>query len=76
MDRDKQKQEISLIGRLFSLEALLIIMGFLSLVSGIITRDLLRLSLGVIILGGTLLAIIFRRKRKLQITSDDQTTEK
>ena len=76
MDRDKQNQEISLIGRLFSLEALLILMGFLSLVSGIITRDLLRLSLGVIILGGTLLAIVFRRKRKLQNTSDDQTTEK
>lgn len=76
MDRDKQKQEISLIGRLFSLEALLIIMGFLSLVSGIITRDLLRLSLGIIILGGMLLAIIFRRKRKLQKTSDDQTSEK
>ena len=76
MDRDKQKQEISLIGRLFSLEALLILMGFLSLVSGIITRDLLRLSLGIIILGSTLLAIIFRRKRKLQNTSDDQTTEK
>lgn len=75
MDRDKQKQEISLIGRLFSLEALLIIMGFLSLVSGIITRDLLRLSLGVFILGGTLLAIVFRRKRKLQNTSDDKTTE-
>ncbi len=76
MDRDKQKQEISLIGRLFSLEALLILMGFLSLVSGIITRDLLRLSLGIIILGGTLLAIIFRRKRKPQNTSDDQTSEK
>ncbi|MRR53581.1 MAG: hypothetical protein EG822_03585 [Deltaproteobacteria bacterium] len=76
MDSDKQKQEISLIGRLFSLEALLILMGFLSLVSGIITRDLLRLSLGVVILGGTLLAFVFRRKRKLQNTSEDQTTEK
>ncbi|MHC1698437.1 MAG: hypothetical protein AB9919_10350 [Geobacteraceae bacterium] len=76
MDRDKQKQEISLIGRLFSLEALLVIMGLLSLVSGIITRDLLRLSLGIIILGGTLLAIIFRNKRKRQGTSDDKTTEK
>lgn len=76
MDRDKQKQEISLIGRLFSLEVLLVIMGFLSLVSGIITRDLLRLSLGIIILGGTLLAIVFRRKRRLQITSDDNTREK
>jgi hypothetical protein len=76
MDQEKQKQEISLIGRLFSLEALLIIMGFLSLVSGIITRDLLRLSIGIIILGGMLLAINFRRKRKLQNTSDDQTSEK
>lgn len=76
MDQDKQKQEISLIGRLFSLEALLIIMGFLSLVSGLITRDLLRLSLGVIILGGALLAIFFRRKRKLPNASDDQISEK
>jgi len=76
MDQDKQKQEISLIGRLFSLEALLIIMGFLSLVSGLITGDLLRLSIGIIILGGTLLAIISRRKRKLQNTSDDKSTEK
>lgn len=76
MDRDKQKQEISLIGRLLSLEALLIIMGFLSLVSGITTRDLLRLSLGVIILGGTLLAIFFRRRRKRQNNSNDQTSEK
>jgi hypothetical protein len=74
MDREKQKQEISLIGRLFSLEALLIIMGFLSLVSGIITKDLLRLSLGIIILGGTLLAIVLRRKRTRN-TSDNHTTE-
>lgn len=73
MDREKQKQEISLIGRLFSLEALLIIMGFLSLVSGILTRDLLRLSLGIIILGGTLLAIFFRRKSKLPNPSDNKT---
>lgn len=73
MDREKQKQEISLIGRLFSLEALLIIMGFLSLVSGILTRDLLRLSLGIFILGGTLLAIFFRRKSKLPNPSDNKT---
>lgn len=64
MDRDKQKQEVSLIGRLFSLEALLVIMGLLSLVSGLLTKDLLRFSLGVIIIGGTLLAIVLRRKRR------------
>jgi Flp pilus assembly protein TadB len=64
MDRDKQKQEISLIGRLFSLEALLIIMGLLSLVAGFIARDLLRFSFGVIILGGATLAIVLRRKQR------------
>ena len=64
MDRDKQKQELSLIGRLFSLEALLVIMGLLSLLSGLFTKDLLRFSLGVIIIGGALLAIVLRRKRR------------
>ena len=70
MDRDKQKQEISLIGRLLSLEALLVVMGLLSLVSGIITRDLLRLSFGIIILGGAALAVIFRRRRKALIPAE------
>ncbi|MRR06507.1 MAG: hypothetical protein EG828_06110 [Deltaproteobacteria bacterium] len=63
MDRDKQKQEISLIGRLFSLEALLVIMGLLSLVAGIISNDLRKFSLGGIILGGTALAVFLRRRR-------------
>jgi hypothetical protein len=70
MDRDKQKQEVSLIGRLLSLEALLIIMGLLSLVSGILTKDLLRFSFGVIILGGTALAIVFRRRRNAEIPAE------
>jgi len=70
MDRDKQKQEISLIGRLLSLEALLVVMGLLSLISGIITRDLLRLSFGIIILGGAALAVIFRRRRKTLISEE------
>jgi hypothetical protein len=70
MDRDKQKQEISLIGRLFSLEALLVLMGLLSLVSGILTRDLLRFSFGIIILGGATLAIVLRRKRNAQISAE------
>ncbi|MGA7826045.1 MAG: hypothetical protein WCA04_00150 [Geobacteraceae bacterium] len=76
MDKDKQKQEVSLIGRLFSLEALLIVMGILSLISGIISRDLPRFSIGIIILGVTLLAINFRRKRKLKISPDEKNTEK
>ncbi|MDD2337123.1 MAG: hypothetical protein PHD01_11155 [Geobacteraceae bacterium] len=76
MDRDKQKQEISLIGRLLSLEALLVIMGLLSLASGIITKDLLRLSFGVIILGSAALAVVLRRKRKPQAISEKQHRRK
>jgi hypothetical protein len=76
MDKDKQKQEISLIGRLFSLEALLVLMGLLSLVSGIITRDLLRFSFGVIILGGTALAVVFRRRRRAQSSAENQHRRK
>jgi hypothetical protein len=76
MNRDKQKQEISLIGRLFSLEALLVIMGFLSLISGILSRELLRFSLGVIILGGVLLAVVLRRKRRLLSISEEQHRRK
>lgn len=76
LDRDKQKQEISLIGRLLSLEALLVVMGLLSLVSGIITRDLLRLSFGIIILGGATLAVIFRRKRKALPTPEKPNRRK
>jgi hypothetical protein len=70
MDRDKQKQEVSLIGRLLSLEALLIIMGLLSLVSGILTKDLLRFSFGVIILGAAALAVVFRRRRNAQSSAE------
>jgi len=76
MDRDKQKQEISLIGRLLSLEALLVIMGLLSLVSGIITRDLLRFSFGVIILGGAALAVVLRRRRKPGTMTEKQHRRK
>ncbi len=76
MDRDKQKQEISLIGRLFSLEALLVIMGLLSLISGILSRELLRFSLGVVILGGVLLAVVLRRKRRFLSISEKQHRRK
>jgi hypothetical protein len=39
MDNDKEKQEISLIGRIFSLEVLLIVMGIISLLSGIVYKQ-------------------------------------
>jgi hypothetical protein len=62
MDKDKEKQEISVIGRLFSLEALLIVMGLFSLVSGIFTGHAVRLLLGAVILG-SLAILIFTRKK-------------
>ncbi len=66
MDKDKEKQEISVLGRLFSLEALLVIMGLVSLVSGIVRRDTTGLLVGLLILGGLLLFIIIRKRSKRQ----------
>jgi len=64
MDRDKERQEISLIGRLLSMEALLVVMGVLSLVSGILAKDTVRLLLGLLILAGLILLIFLRRRRR------------
>ena len=63
MDKNKEKQEISIIGRLFSLEALLVVMGILSLISGIISGDTTRLLLGGLILGCLALFILIRKKK-------------
>jgi len=62
MDSNKEKQEISIIGRLFSLEVLLILMGVLSLISGIIGRQLMPIFWGLMILGGSV-ALHFVRKK-------------
>ncbi|HET6420574.1 MAG TPA: hypothetical protein VFG19_10480 [Geobacteraceae bacterium] len=62
MDKDKEKQEISVLGRLFSLEALLVVMGAVSLISGAVRRNFTGLLLGSLILGGLLLFIIIRRR--------------
>jgi hypothetical protein len=63
MDRDKERQEISLIGRFLSLDALLVVMGLLSLVTGIAARDTVRLLCGLLILV-SLIGMILLRKRK------------
>lgn len=64
MDHDKERQEITVIGRLLSMEALLVIMGILSLVSGLLAHDPLRLLLGFVILALLALYIILRRRRR------------
>jgi hypothetical protein len=63
MDNDKEKQEISLIGRIFSLEALLVVMGILSLASGLVYSDGIRVFLGIAaIICGSLLFLFVRKK--------------
>lgn len=64
MDKDKERQEISLLGRLLSMEALLVLMGLFSLISGIIDRDALRIIPGIAIISALILLIIMRRRRR------------
>ncbi len=62
MDKDKEKQEISLIGRLFTVEALIILMGIVSLVYGIINRTEINIFWGIIILVGAVVLHFVRKK--------------
>ena len=62
MDKDKGKEEILLIGRLFSFEAMLILMGLLTLLSGIIYMQWVRIILGLVILSGCILLLFMRKK--------------
>lgn len=59
---DKEKQEISLIGRLLSMEALLILMGIASLGYGIARAQIMSIFWGVMILVGAVV-LSFVRKR-------------
>jgi len=62
---NKEKQEISVIGRLISLEALVFVMGVVSLIYGLATASLLNIIIGALIL---LIAILLALKwRRLQI---------
>ncbi|SNB44615.1 hypothetical protein [Geobacter sp. DSM 9736] len=62
MDKDKQQQEISVIGRLFSIQVLLILMGLFSLGSGIYTGQAVQIFWGVMITGGAILLHFVRKK--------------
>ncbi|BDV44062.1 hypothetical protein GURASL_29850 [Geotalea uraniireducens] len=59
---DKEKQEISLIGRLLSLEALIVVMGIISLGYGIYNRALVNIFWGVLILIGAVVLGFVRKK--------------
>ncbi len=62
MDKDKQRQEISLIGRIFSMESLIFLMGCLSLIYGIAEAKPMNLFWGVIILCGFFVLRMVRKK--------------
>jgi hypothetical protein len=62
MDKDKEKQEISVIGRLLSIETLLFLMGIASLVSGIKTGEEMQLFWGGLILTGSVVLHFVRKK--------------
>ena len=59
---DREKQEASIIGRLFSIEALLIVMGLACLVSGFATGETIQLFWGVMIVGGSVVLYLVKKK--------------
>ena len=61
MDSNKQRQEVSLIGRILSLEALLALMGLVDLVYGVINAELLNILIGAAIL--SCLALLMHRRK-------------
>jgi amino acid permease len=62
MDRDKEKQEISLIGRLFSMEVFLLLAGIAFIVTGMVRKDIMALFWGAMIFAGSL-GLHFVRKK-------------
>ena len=62
MDKDKQQQEVSVIGRLFCLEALILLMRLFSLVSGIYTGEAIQLFWGGLIIVGAVVLHFVRKK--------------
>jgi len=73
MDKDKERQEISLLGRFLTMEALLVLMGALSLVSGILAVDWIRIASGFAIIVALLVYLMKRRRRS--VTSSDLETK-
>lgn len=62
MRGNKENQEISVVGRLFSLEALVLLMGAVSLIYGLATARPANIIIGVLVLVvALLLARIWRR---------------
>jgi hypothetical protein len=59
---EKETQEASLIGRIFCMEALILLMGIISLGSGIYTGESIQLFWGVLIIAGSVVLHFVRKK--------------
>ncbi len=68
---EKETQEISLIGRILCMEALLLLMGLISLGSGIYTESAIQLFWGGLIIVGAI-ALHFVRKKDWKKHWEDQ----
>jgi hypothetical protein len=65
MHGNKENQEISVLGRLISLEALVFLMGMVSLVYGLVTARFWNIIIGALIL---VVAVLLARKwRRVQL---------
>jgi len=62
MDKDKQRQEVSIIGRILSMEALLLLMGVASLIYGITEKATINIFWGIVIIPGVFLLMKVRKK--------------
>ena len=62
MDKDKQRQEVSLIGRILSIEMLLLVMGVASLIYGIINGQTMNIFWGIVIVPGVFILMKVRKK--------------
>jgi hypothetical protein len=62
MDKDKQRQEVSLIGRILSMEALLLVMGVFSMYYGLTQDAPMSVFFGLIIIPGVFILAKVRKK--------------
>lgn len=62
MDNGKQRQEVSLIGRILSMEMLLLVMGVASLIYGITRGATMNIFWGLVIVPGVFILMKVRKK--------------
>ena len=61
-DRGKERQEISIVGRILSLETMLLMMGVASLIYGIVNGVETSILWGIVIIPGVFILMKVRRK--------------